>query len=112
MARPLRVEYPGAFFPVMHRGTAGEDLFISTRARERFLEYLANTVERYEIKVHTYCLMRNHFHLRVETSHPKLSQAIKWINISDAAYFNRKRRKQAICFRDGSNPFWSMPMNT
>ncbi|MFC1489456.1 transposase [Thermodesulfobacteriota bacterium] len=57
------------------------------------LEYLDKTVERYEIKIHTYCLMSYHFHILVEISHPNLSQAIKWINVSHAAYFNPKRRK-------------------
>lgn len=99
MARPLRVEYPGAFYHVMHRGNAGEDIFISRRDRERFLEYLANTVERFEIKIHTYCLMSNHYHLLVETPHPNLSQAIKWINVSYAAYFNRKRRRKGHLFQ-------------
>ena len=59
MARPLRVEYPGAFYHVMHRGNAGEDIFKSIRDREIFLEYFAKTVERFGIKIHTYCLMTN-----------------------------------------------------
>ena len=99
MARPLRVEYPGAFYHVMHRGNAGEDIFISNKDRERFLEYLAKAVERYEIKIHTYCLMSNHYHLLVETPDPNLSQAIKWINVSYAAYFNRKRRRKGHLFQ-------------
>jgi hypothetical protein len=27
MARPLRIEYPGAFYHVMHRGNAGTEIF-------------------------------------------------------------------------------------
>jgi len=99
MARPLRVEYPGAFYPMMHRGNAGEDIFISSWDWERFLEFLANTVERFEIKAHTYCLMRNLYHLLVETPHPNLSHAIKWIDVSDADYFNRKRRRTGHLFQ-------------
>jgi len=38
MARPLRIEYPGAFYHVMHRGNAGSDIFKSVRDREKFLE--------------------------------------------------------------------------
>ena len=29
MARPLRVEYPGAFYHVINRGNAGKDTFIN-----------------------------------------------------------------------------------
>jgi putative transposase len=99
MARPLRIEYPGAFYHVMHRGNAGADIFESDRDREKFLEYICKAVERYEIKIHIYCLMNNHYHLLTETPHPNLSQAIKWINVSYAAYFNRKRRRCGHLFQ-------------
>ena len=53
MARPLRIEYSGAFYHVMHRGNAGSDIFKSQRDRERLLEYFGKAAERYEIKIHT-----------------------------------------------------------
>jgi len=28
MARPLRVEYPGAYYHIINRGNAGENIFI------------------------------------------------------------------------------------
>ena len=54
MARALRIEYPGAFYHVMHRGNAGSDIFQSERDRERFLEYLGKAVERYGLSIHSY----------------------------------------------------------
>jgi len=57
MARPLRVEYAGAFYHVINRGNAGEKIFKSKRDREKFFEYIEKAVERFSIKVHTYCLM-------------------------------------------------------
>ena len=68
MARPLRVEFPGAFYHVIHRGNAGCDIFINPRDRERFLEYLETTVERYGIIVHAFCLMTTHYYMIIETS--------------------------------------------
>jgi putative transposase len=61
MARPLRIEFEGAFYHVINRGNAGEDLFISRYDREQFLTYLEKAVERYGINVHTYCLMTKHY---------------------------------------------------
>ena len=81
----------------MHRGNAGSDLFKTESDRGKFLEYLRQAVQRYAIKVHTYCLMGNH--LLIETPHPNLSQAIKWINVSYAVYFNRKRRRSGHLFQ-------------
>lgn len=99
MARPLRVEFPGAFYHVIHRGNAGCDIFINERDRERFLEYLEEAVERYGIVVHTYCLMTTHYHMLVETPQANLSSAIKWVNVSYAAYFNRKRTRNGHLFQ-------------
>jgi len=99
MARPLRVEYPGAYYHVINRGNAGEDIFHSIRDREKFLEYLEKAVERFSIIVHTYCLMATHYHLLIETPQPNLSAAIQWLNVSYAAYYNKKRRRSGHLFQ-------------
>jgi len=62
MARPLRIEFPGAFYHVMNRGNTGMNIYRSARDREKFLEYVGEVVKRYGIKVHTYCLMTTHYH--------------------------------------------------
>jgi len=99
MARPLRVEYPGAFYHVINRGNAGENLFRSIRDRKKFLEYIEKAVDRFSLKIHTYCLMTTHYHLLLETQQPNLSQVIQWINVSYAAYFNRKHQRQGHLFQ-------------
>jgi N12 class adenine-specific DNA methylase len=40
MARPLRIAFPGAFYHVTARGNERKAVFKSTRARQKFLEYL------------------------------------------------------------------------
>jgi len=40
MARPLRVEYPGAYYHVINRGNNQEKIFKNDRDREKFLQYL------------------------------------------------------------------------
>jgi hypothetical protein len=37
MARPLRIEYPGAFYHVTSRGNEQKDVFKSQKDREKFL---------------------------------------------------------------------------
>jgi hypothetical protein len=51
MARPLRIEFPGAFYHVMNRGNTGMNIYSSQRDREKFLEYVGEAVKRYGIKV-------------------------------------------------------------
>lgn len=99
MARPLRIEYPGAFYHVMNRGNSGQDLFKNERDGERFLECLETAVERFSLRIHVYCLMRTHYHLLMETLEANLSRAVQWMNVSFAAYFNRKRHRQGHLFQ-------------
>ena len=66
---------------------------------KKFLEYVETAVGRFEIKIHTYCLMLNHYHFLVETPHPNLSQTLKWINGSYVTYFNRKRQRPGHLFQ-------------
>ena len=99
MARPLRVEYAGACYHVINRGNAQDKIFYSDRDRERFLQYLAISAERFSIIIHAYCLMTNHYHLLVETPEPNLSAAIQWLNVSYATYLNKKRRRSGHLFQ-------------
>ena len=99
MARPLRVEYPGAFYHVIARGNNREKLFRNDRDNEKFIEYLEKAVERFSIIIHTYCLMSNHYHLLVETPDANLSKAMQWVNVSYATYFNKKRRRHGHLFQ-------------
>ena len=98
MARPLRVEYPGAAYHVINRGNAGENIFKLKSDRQKFLDYLQIAVERFMLKIHAFCLMDNHFHILLETQQPNLSRAVQWINVSYAVYFNRKYTRSGHLF--------------
>jgi len=67
MARPLRIEYPGGYHHVMNRGNRREDIFLTDNDRKVFLNTLADSCETYSVKLITYVLMDNHFHLLVQT---------------------------------------------
>jgi len=99
MARPLRVEYPGAFYHVINRGNRNEVIFEGVRDKEMFLEYLDRATERFSLSIHTYCLMGNHYHLLVETAQANLSHAVQWLNVSYATYFNRKHQRNGHLFQ-------------
>lgn len=99
MARPLRIEYPGAYYHVINRGNSGENIFSTKRDREKFLEYLGAATQRFSLIIHTYCLMTNHYHLVVETPEANLSRAIQWLNVSYATYFNTKRKRAGHLFQ-------------
>ena len=57
MARPLRIEFEGGLYHVTARGNAGTDIYLADSDRERFLEILAHSVERFRWTCHAYCLI-------------------------------------------------------
>ncbi|MFA5159503.1 MAG: transposase, partial [Candidatus Omnitrophota bacterium] len=63
MARPLRVEFPGALYHVVNRGNRRERVFRSQADYALFLDRLERFAEKFDVAVLSYCLMANHFHL-------------------------------------------------
>ena len=78
MPRKLRLEYPGAIYHVMSRGDRREDIFKDDVDRHDFLKTLAEACQKTGFEVHAYCLMRNHFHLVVETPGANLVAGMRW----------------------------------
>jgi len=68
---------------------------------------LETAVERFNIRIHSYVLMDNHYHLIVETPEANLSQAVQWINVSYSVWFNRRNRRVGPLFQ---GRFKSMPV--
>lgn len=93
MARPLRIEYPGAFYHVTSRGNERKAIFKSRHDQEKLLSYLESATERYSAVVHAYCLMDNHYHLLMETPMGNLSKIMQHINGAYTMYFNTKRKR-------------------
>lgn len=99
MARPLRINYPGAFYHVTSRGNERKAVFKSKRDREKFLEYLETATLKYNAVVHVYCLMDNHYHIFLETPSGNLPQIMRHINGAYTAYFNAKRSRSGHLFQ-------------
>ncbi len=68
MPRKLRLEYPGAIYHVMSRGDRREDIFLDDVDRQDFLKTLAEACQKTGWQVPGYCLMRNHYHVVLETT--------------------------------------------
>jgi putative transposase len=80
MARPLRIEFPGAIYHVTSRGNAKQAIFLENEDNHKFLEILSTVVERFNWLCHAYCLMRNHYHLMIETPEGNLSRGMRQLN--------------------------------
>ena len=93
MARKLRIEYPGAVYHVMSRGNRRAAIFADDTDRECWLETLTEACAKTHWEVQAYCLMRNHFHLVIETPQPNLVAGMKWLMGTYTSRFNRRHKE-------------------
>ena len=80
MARPLRIEYEGAFYHVTARGNERKEIFQTKKDYERFKYYIMEAKDKYDFLLHAYVLMRNHYHLIIETPKANLNKIMHYIN--------------------------------
>lgn len=67
-------------------------MFDAPGAAGAFERALADTCVRFKWRVHAFIIMRNHFHLAVETPEPNLSAGMKHLQGTWAMRYNRFRR--------------------
>ena len=99
MSRPLRIEFEGAWYHVMNRGSGRQDIFKTDDHRAYFLSLLSDTSERFNAEWHAYCLMGNHYHLMVRTPEANLQRIMRHLNGVYTQYYNRAEKRDGALFR-------------
>jgi len=90
MARPLRLEFPGALYHVTSRGDRKDLIFCDDSDRLAWLSMLGTVCKRFNFVVHAFCQMNNHYHLVVETIDGSLARGMRQLNGAYSQYFNRR----------------------
>jgi putative transposase len=93
MARPLRIEYAGAWYHVTSRGSERGAIFLDEKDRIRFLDSLKESIERFKVEVHCYVLMNNHFHFLLRTLEANLSRFMQRFNTAYTTYYNLRHHR-------------------
>ena len=99
MSRPLRIQYPDAWYHVMNRGRRGESVFLEKRDYSIFVELLKEVVDMYKVRVAAYCLIPNHYHLLIQTPGGDLARCMKHLNGIYTQRFNRAHHYDGQLFR-------------
>ncbi len=99
MSRPPRIEYEGALYHVMCRGDRQEAIFKDDKDRRMFLETLGETCGRSGFVIHSYVLMRNHYHLLLETPEGNLVAGMGWFQSTYTARYNARHRERGHLFQ-------------
>ena len=99
MARPLRIEFPGAVYHVTSRGDRREDIFVDDQDRLALLEVIAQALSRFDAQALSYCLMGNHYHFVLHTRQANLSLLMRHINGVYTQTYNRRHDKVGHLFQ-------------
>ena len=77
----------------MSRGDRRRAIYLDEVDRQDFLKTLAEACQKTGFQVHAYCLMRNHFHLVVETPNANLVGGMRWLL---STYTNRLNHRHKL----------------
>lgn len=85
MPRRPRIGTAGQIFHVINRGVRKSPLFDTDAQYRAFEELLCEARERTPVKLHTFCLMSNHFHLvATPQKDGQLSEFMRWLTVTHA----------------------------
>lgn len=88
MARPLRIQFPGAHYHITCRGIERRKIYMDSKDRHKFLVMLADSLETYQVVLYAYIMMSNHFHLLIQTRKANCSEFMRHFNIRYTGWFN------------------------
>jgi len=102
MARQVRIEFGGAYYHVMARGGRREDIFLDDIDRHDFIKTLAEACQKTGWQVQAFCLMRNHYHLVLETPNANLVAGMAWLHSSYSIRLNLTGTSSSGMFSAGA----------
>jgi len=99
MARPLRIQFPGAIYHVMSRGNGRQRIFHGEGDYTRFWDGLEATVSRFGFDIFSFVLMPNHVHLFFRTPEPNLSDGMQYLLSGYANWYATRHRRPGHLFQ-------------
>lgn len=102
MARRPRAFFEGLFHLCSHASDT-RHLFLSDNDCRNFLDRLAATVERFELRIVAYVLLGTHYHAVFFTPDARISTALQQLHTGYSRWHNRRRGRRAHLFR--AHPF-------
>jgi putative transposase len=99
MARQPRLHIPGGIYHVILRGNGGQDIFFAKSDRTQFSLLLQEGAERFDYRLHAFCLMTNHVHLLIQTGHNPLSKIMQNLSLRYTQYINKRKKRSGHLFQ-------------
>ena len=90
MARQWRIEYEGALYHVFSRGNEKRDIVSEEKDYVLFLNTLGQMANRFDVEVHAYVVMQNHYHILLKTKKANLSKSMQWFGTTYTRRYNSR----------------------
>ncbi len=100
MGRPHRTDFPGAIHHVIARCDNREPWALDRADYAVLMWFIERTALRFRWRVLAVCVMRNHYHLVVQTPEGTLSKGMHLLNRGFAGWFNHKYGRVGHVFQD------------
>jgi len=94
MARPLRIEFPGALYWVTAHAVVRQKLFRDDGEVRDFVARLPDLVSVFGSVFHGFCLLPGRYELLLETPLPNLSRVLHRLHSGYTATVNARRRRR------------------
>ncbi len=98
MARPVRIEYSGAYYFISSKAAPSETVFKDTKDRQEFLTVLQDVIKRMHWEVFAYNLMPDSYKLFIKTPKPNLSRGMRQLNGVYTQRYNAKHETTGNIF--------------
>jgi REP element-mobilizing transposase RayT len=99
MSRPLRIEYPGAWYHAMNRGRRSENIFLKRKDYDTYVELLIEASKLWTVNIAAFSLMPNHYHLLIHTPKGNLSRFMRHLNGVYTQRFNKNNQCEGQLFK-------------
>ncbi|MDQ6990912.1 MAG: transposase [Mariprofundaceae bacterium] len=99
MARKPRIHINGGYYHVMLRGNGGTDIFSNDADRYHFFMLLQEGTDRFEHRIHAFCLMDNHVHLVIQVGNISLSRIMQNLSFRYTRWFNKHQNRIGHLFQ-------------
>ena len=91
MARRRRGIRPGAYYHVCNRATEKQVLFEKPADFDLWVKTLEESLKKYPLKIHSFCVMPNHWHLLLSSpSAPLFYRAMQWLGATHAIRWRKR----------------------
>ena len=90
MARPLRIEFPGAVYFITAEGNQNQNVFLDSEDGKSWIDVFDRVCERFDWTCYAFCLMGSRYLIVIETPQPNLSKGMRQLNGIYTQNFNRR----------------------